>query len=306
MFPSILISDAFEATTNGMSNPEVFIELKKHKEDSEVKDWYLIIKAIKSFYEQDFVAMRSFLSEITENSLASRLKNVLSYMSGENNEKSKLSKNEEFLVKKVTAKSNFLKSALSDIEESLVYGKDIFIDTITIVIKELSNESIEAAKRLTLWAFEECYQNNFDEDSLAENVLDFFGQAEGFRLIGLSLIENNPTSALLCFIRSLIKKITAQTVNNDGIRAYMDILEALHNGCSENDPAYFYIPEFLNLLASEMSLYYQSNQETNEDLISRIKYLIKVFKPTEETLAKANKNSFEKQSKKEAVQLELF
>ncbi|MDC7126729.1 MAG: hypothetical protein PQJ46_14255, partial [Spirochaetales bacterium] len=115
VFPSTIVSDAFEAVTNGMSNPGTLEKLELLQQDPETEDWYKIIKAIKAFYAQDFEEMQNFLSSIEEDSIEGSLKNVLYYMSGIRKTEIELTRQEEKLAAKVTENSRFLSGALTEL-----------------------------------------------------------------------------------------------------------------------------------------------------------------------------------------------
>ena len=264
-FPSTIISDAFEAVTNGMYNPEAFAQLEQAcvGTDSENEQWKNLIYAIRAFYDQDFVQMDSLLQTIDKESTAASLKRVLYHMSGLRISTEKLSYHEDKLAKRITEDSRFLKSAIDDLNESILYGEDLFIETASMLIKELKQNTPEAAERLALWSFGICVEMDFDDEALADNILMLFGQAEGLRLIALSLLESEPESALICFTRSLIKRIVDQTAGKDDAAAYLEIIEALISTCTDNDPVLLDISELLAMLETEFNLFFGFNNSTS-------------------------------------------
>ena len=210
-FSSTIISDAFEAVTNGMNNTEALEYLETQRKNPEAAEWINVIQAIQAFYSRDFTRMDSLLQQIPDESPAGSLKNVLYHMSGSQDPASPLSYHEEKLSRRITENSRFLSSAVAQLKESIEYGEGLFADTASLLIKELRHKTPEAAERLALWSFSTCIENEFDDEALADNILMLFGQAEGLRIIALSLIETEPESALICFARSLIKRLVDKT-----------------------------------------------------------------------------------------------
>ncbi len=309
-FPSTVISDAFEAATNGMHNPEAFARLESLEAD---QNWKNIIYAIRAFYNQDFGLMNNLLISVDPGSDAGRLVRVLRHMAGTEDYSGKLTKSEERLALRVTENTRFLNSAVRQLKESIDYGEELFTETASLLIKEVKQKTPVAAGRLALWSFRICIEKGFDDEALADNILMLFGQAEGLRLIALSLMETEPESALICFTRSLIRRIMDKTINKTDAAAYMEVIEALLTACAENDPVIIDISELLSMLESELNLYFgfpSISMDTSPaaKISAMIKHLtissdpvyteeLQEPEPAEVKLARVSKN---------AVQLELF
>ena len=257
VFPSTVISDAFEAVTNGMHNPEALERLSTLNEDS--AEWVNVIDAIRAFYAQNFDLMEKLLLLIPDDSKAGRLKRVLFHMAGCADTDEKLSFHEEKLAKRVTEDSRFLSSAIEQLRESIEYGEELFSETVSLLIKEVKKNP-GAAERLALWSLRLCSERDFDDEALSDNLIMLFGQAEGLRLIGLSLIESEPDSALICFTRSLINKLTDRVISANETAAYLEIIAALISACPADAPVLLDISEMLTMLESEMAVFFSLEQ----------------------------------------------
>lgn len=255
-FPSTTVSDAFEAVTNGMNTPEALGQLEAQAVNKETAEWVDVIHAIQAFYSQDFKKMDNLLNRIPAESTAGSLKNVLYQMSGMQKETVKLTYPEEKLYRRITENSRFLSSAVRQLKESIEYGEDLFAENASLLIKETKHKTPEAAERLALWSFSACIENGFDDEALADNILMLFGQAEGLRIIALSLIEKEPESALICFTRSLIRKLVDRTTGREETVGYLEIIEALITACPEEDPSIIDITELLSMLESELNIFF--------------------------------------------------
>lgn len=290
-----------------MHNVEAFIALENLADDAINNAWKNLIYSIQAFYSQDFIKMELFLSRIPDDSEPARLKKPLFYMAGFLSEDEKLSFREEKLVKRVTENSRFLKSAIEQLKESIDYGEDLFAETASLLIKELKPKAPEAAERLALWCFRICSENDFDDEILADNILLLFGQAEGLRLIGLSLIETEPDSALVCFTRSLIKKVSDKKTGREETSAYLEIIRALLSACAEEDPVLIDINEMLSMLESELKIFFGIKTELEPGSpLEKISSLIAAM--TREPASEKTVSSERKPAPavRDAVQLELF
>ena len=304
-FPSMVISDAFEAATNGMHNIDAFNNLEKLPDEGTNGHWKNLIYAIQAFYRQDFAGMDIRLGKIPDDSEAACLKKVLYYMAGFLDKSTKLSFHEEKLVKKITEHTRFLKSAAGQLNESIEYGEELFAETASLLIKEIKGKSPEAASRLALWSFRTCQEKDFDDEALSDNILMLFGQAEGLRLIGLSLIESEPDSALICFTRSLIKRVSDQKIEREEAAAYLEVIQALLTACREGDPVLTDISEMVLMLESELNLFFDISTghpgQSYHDKIDRlISALSDIPQPVKVEIKKKTPAAAE------AVQLELF
>ncbi len=299
-FPSTVISDAFEAATNGMHNPEAFAALQEAETN---EDWKNLIYAIKAFYNHDFHRMEALLAGITANSDAASLSTVLRNMSGINISQ-QLSKSEKKLAAKITEQNRFFNEAIDDLNESIIYGEDLFAETVSLLIKEIRKDHPEAASRLALWAFNKCIEYNFNDEKLTDNIIILFGQAEGLRLIGLSLMEREPDSSLICFCRSLIRRIIDKTIGQEETIAFLNIIQALLSECEDDQSVILDINELVRMLESELYLYFSLPYENSiNDPAAKIQKmknsLTNIYDDS------VNKSSIKKIQKK-IIQLELF
>ena len=288
-----------------MHNPEALEQLSTLGDDS--TDWVNTIHAIRAFYSQDFGRMEQLLSEVPGNCPAGKLKKVLFLMAGIEQEETSLNYHEERLVKRVTEDSRFLKSAIEQLRESLEYGEDLFIETVSLLIKEIK-KSPEAAERLVLWSFKICEERGFSDEALSDNVIMLFGQAEGLRLIGLSLIETEPDSSLICFIRSFIRKLVDKTTNENEAAAYLKIIAALISACPPDAPVLVDISEMLSMLESELVLYFGLDEpQRSTSPADRVSILLKMLVGMDSDAAAAAGDVPEQaKTARPAVQLELF
>ncbi|MDC7225304.1 MAG: hypothetical protein PQJ61_00910 [Spirochaetales bacterium] len=319
IFPSIAVSDAFEAVTNGMHNPEVLERLAD--EGRESADWINMINAIQAFYKQDFMLMCRWLDEVPDDCLAGSLKKVLRHMSGDTPAEN-LGFYEEKLAKRITEDSRFLSSAIEQLKESIEYGEELFVETVSLLIKEVK-KSPAAAESLALWSFRICIENDFDDETLADNIIMLFGQAEGLRLIGLSLLETEPESALICFTRSLIKKLVDRTLSKEDAEAALEIIGTLISACHPDDPVLIDISEMLTMLESELILFFNlGKMPRRNDPAGRVSAMLDLLSGRSADAAAEDEVDVEYESasetttvtkepsvsipKGEAVQLELF
>ena len=284
-----------------MHNPEALAQLAA--EGADAAEWVNMINAIRAFYNQDFALMNELLNTVPDECTAGSLKGILGMMSGTVPAAGKLSYHEEKLVKRVTEDSRFLSSAIGQLMESIEYGEELFIETVSLLIKEVK-KSPSAAERLALWSFKTCIDNNFDDEALADNIIMLFGQAEGLRLIGLSLLETEPESALICFTRSLIKRLVDRMTGREEAAAFLEIIGALISVCRTDAPVLLDISEILTMLESELVLFF-----TLDELPEYPEPAMRVSVMLESLIGSGTDNLSAIEHKAEigeAIQLELF
>jgi hypothetical protein len=304
-----IITDAFETVTNGMHNPEAMQKLEEIRDVEGAAPWVDVIHAVRAFYLQDHQELATRLERVPDESAAGKLKPVLYHMSGAAGSEIQLNKAEENLSKVVTEESRFISDAAGQLIESVGYGEAVFTETASLVIKEIRKDNFQAAERLALWCLNTCFKNGFDEEPLADNLMMMFGQGEGLRLIGLALIEMDPESSVICFIRALIKKIVDSGLKKEEITAWLDIIEALLSACPENSPVFLDMNELSTMLESELYAYFGLIKDPLRcsDPVKRIQLLKKIT--GSETRDRNSENEFftaAPESKQKAVQLELF
>lgn len=220
---AFVISDALEAVTNGMENPEALEALEALDEASPFRPWRSLIAAIKAFYQGDHQQTTALLDEIDPEAppahlgpfLLSLIDRTAAELQGEHGYAWKE------LYRKITENQRFIESARKDLEESRHQGEGYFLDTLILLIQDLTVSYRETAVRLALWGLRTAIEDNFDEEPLIDGLLSIYGKAEGWRLIGLVFMEWDGLSGLLCLLKSLVYRMQTKTITEDEAGEYL-------------------------------------------------------------------------------------
>lgn len=272
----LIIRDAFEAVTNGMHNPEALQSLDSEVKRDDLMPWKYIIHAIQSFYDKDFPEMESYLSLVDDSTPPAGLKPLLFHMSGLKAFEQEPGYREESLLKKITRESSYISNVSSKLRDALQQNAEVFAETASLIIKELKSQNFEASRKLALWSFRECLAREIDEEPLADNILMIFGQAEGLRLIALGLLEEDPGSSLICFMRSLVNRLSERNITSEETLAFLDVLCSLADHCSDDESVVSEISELVRLLESEIRINFSINTDSVSD--SAVELLVKIRK----------------------------
>jgi hypothetical protein len=132
---ALIIMDTFESVTNGMHNPEAWEALDNLPRDSLFRDWDLLIRAIRDFYQGDLPSMVSHLEKIDPSSPPALIAGTLKESAASPR---KRGPSTDPLANLVMEENLVLLSGAQQLTESLENGLfDLFADTALLLIEEL-------------------------------------------------------------------------------------------------------------------------------------------------------------------------
>ena len=225
-----IVSDAFEAVTNGMYDEEVLNELKKLSDNSFFTDWKYLTESLYYLYTEDFTKAGESFSRIEEDSvpyltapvfyrIISREK--ISSING-------LSETEKQFINNIIKDSITVKTSLDQLESNLKAGREErFTDNITLLLSDLYSKDRVLSKKLAAWGLKQLSQNDMSPAMLLENLKLIFGESESFRLTAVSFKDEDPELSLLFFTRSALVLIRNSSADKVQIEAYTDIITDL-------------------------------------------------------------------------------
>lgn len=203
---ALLISDAFEAVTNGMHQNGVMEALDTLAPDSLFLPWKHLILALYFFYEDLEEGCLAHLSQIPDHSPLARFKGLfhalfrpLAGFAQYRNHNAVMR-----LVETLFQSDPFLTEAIQQMGDALdTQMEDQYFlaleDAVQIDFRE------DGARSLVLWAWNQMAWQNFDEYRLIELSEKLFGQAEAYRLAALGSFGYDPEGALLFWGRFLLE-----------------------------------------------------------------------------------------------------
>lgn len=218
------ISDAFEATTNGMHNPEVFSNMATIPDNSLLGFWKELIYAIKAFYKKDYVEMEKRLGKIEPDSSLILFKPLLFHLAGKNPIKSTNYRQKAFIDNIIKDRS-FIRSVVEQIIECLEYDmEDLFLETTDLLLHDLNKNYKETAGRFAIWGIETASRYKYSPTNLITTCKKLFGNTEAYRLIAIALSNEEPDISLLFWIQSLISRLKSVDVTIQETAAYLTII----------------------------------------------------------------------------------
>ncbi len=254
------ILDAFEAVTNGMYNPEIFISLKEISENSILSIWKDLILAIHAFYEQDYIEMGNRLENIDSNSELIMFKPILLHLSGKKQIHITNNKHKAFIDNIIKDRS-FIRSVITEIIESLEYDmEDLFLETANLMMQDLNRNHKEPAMSFAIWSIETASRYKYSPTDLITTCKKLFGNTLAYRLTAVAMEKEEPDISLLFWIQSLISRLKSRDLTLDETGAYFTIMSRLAEEIKTSEDK-FYL-ESLNGLIKSMK-YELDNKFTN-------------------------------------------
>ena len=225
-----IVSDAFEAVTNGMYDDDVLKELSKVSESSFFADWKYLTESLYSFYNEDFIKAGEHFRKIAEDSIPYLTapvfykiisKEKISTISG-------LSNTENHFINNIIKDNIAVKSSLNQIETNLKSGQeDRFTDNITLLLSDICAKDRQLSKKLAAWGLKQLSLNDMSPSLLLENLKLIFGESESFRLTAVAFKDEDPELSLLFFIKSALIQIRNKSADKMQIESYIDIFRDL-------------------------------------------------------------------------------
>jgi len=202
----LLVSDAFEAVTNGMEEPGVLEALDELEPDSPFQDWRHLILALHFFYEGLDEAVVVHLNQIPANSPVQTLVNTLLGILQENAERGTTAQRR--LSELVAQPDPLVQLWVQDVAEGLETGdENLFWEALTDWLEHMASTAPERAKSAVLWAWNQLEWREFDEAVLLALGTSLWGKAESYRLAALGTLPWDPEGAALLWVRFLLTAV---------------------------------------------------------------------------------------------------
>ncbi len=245
------ILDAFEATTNGMYNPEVFQKMERIPDSSLLSFWKELILAIRAFYDKRYSDMELHLNNLDENSPLSMFRPILMHLSGRTQQKISNTRQKEFIDQIIRDRS-FIRSVTNQISESLEYDmEELFIETTSLLLIDLNRNYREAARRFAIWGIETASRYKYSPTDIVATCKKLFGNTETYRLTAIALAHEESDISLLFWIQSLLSRLKSTDISLEEAAAYLTIISRSAEEIGSSSDS-FYL-ESLKGLISEMS-----------------------------------------------------
>lgn len=200
---ALLVSDAFEAVTNGMEDPGLLEALDTLDSDSPFQDWKHLVLAIHFYYEGLDEAVTAHLGRIPADSPLRPLGKTLEALVDGTPER--LPAGLRRLADQVAQPDPVVHQLVQDIAEGLeTEQEDLFWSALAEWLERLAPEAPEKARAAVVWAWNQLEWREFDEAELLNLGAHLWGRAESYRLAALGTLPWDPEGATLLWLRFLV------------------------------------------------------------------------------------------------------
>lgn len=228
-----IVSDAFEAVTNGMYDEGVISALENVSDNSIFTGWRYLTEAVYHIYEKNSKAALLAAGKIAPEAIPSLLKPVISAILSEKcladiNCEENFSEAELSLIRDIT-KENI--KVRDNINRALVYlgnrNEEDFIDTATLIITDLFSHSRASAEKAAVWALKQLFMTEMSHELFMENITLIFGEPVSFRICALALMEEDPELSTVFWLKTAVSETKRNGADRETIEAYLEIIRDL-------------------------------------------------------------------------------
>jgi hypothetical protein len=234
---ALVVSDAFEAVTNGMEEPGVLEALEALEPDSPFQAWRHLVLAIHFFHEGLDEAVAAHVAQLPSDSPTERLGRCLSAAIRGTNEG--LSASQRRLTELLAQPDPALIQSVQDVAEGLETDDEgLFWSALADWLEAVAVVDPTRARSAILWAWNQLEWREFDEAVLLDLSTSLWGAAESYRLAALGTLSWDAEGAALLWLRfllTLVRDGANQAEVADG-RALLDRFGAAAEAASEPSP----------------------------------------------------------------------
>ena len=235
---AMAVSDAFEAVTNGMEEPNVLEALETLEPESPFQPWRHWILALHFFYEGLDEAVMAHLLQIPVHSpvavLSRTLESLLKQTSGN------ILPSQRRLMDLVGRPDPMVLQCVQDVSEGLENDNEpLFWAALTDWLEVVAPVAPEKAKSAVLWAWLQLEWRDFDEGVLLELGTNLWSRSESCRLAALGTLSWDPEGASLLWLRFLLSAVRENSWNLQQIREGRGLLDRFHKSAvdgAQNSP----------------------------------------------------------------------
>jgi len=216
---AIIISDAFEAMTNGMINDEIMEQLVHIGEESLFYSWKVLIEGLHAFYSRDLKKCREKISAIPGDTAPHCFKEMFQSVFGQ-------SESEDWteLMSSILESNTEIQDSLDLLKEASGM-EDILLDTASLLIRDLIRDDPVTCEKIMVWCLDHLQLTDVLSDKAVERVKTLFGDREGYRLAALASISFDPDRSLVYWLHSLIAYLDDINTDKNSVKAYLIIIK---------------------------------------------------------------------------------
>jgi len=227
---ALIVSDAFEAVTNGMEDPDVLSALDELAPDSPFLPWRHLVLALHFFYENLDEAVEAHVAAIPAASPVHALGTALRSLA--RSQTSTSTPPLARLMESVSLPDPAVVASVQDVSEGLeTENEPLFWEALTDWLEAVAPHHPQQAKAAVLWAWNQLEWREFDEGVLLELATSLWGDAESFRLAALGSLPWDAQGAALLWLRFLVTDVRDGAAKPRAQEA-RSLLERFHQAAS--------------------------------------------------------------------------
>jgi len=222
-----IVSDAFEAVTNGMYDSEILSELEKVNEKSFFADWKYLTESLYYMYSDNSKEADRMFNKINKDSIPALISPVFYRIISRDNISSitELSSSEKQFINSIIKDNLSVKSSLEQIENNLkAEHEDRFVDNITLLLSDLYTKDQNLSKKLAAWALKQLSLFDMSPSLFLENLRLIFGDSESFRLTAIAFRDEDPELSLVFFTKAVLTLLRNNSTEKMQTEVYIEII----------------------------------------------------------------------------------
>lgn len=232
---ALLVSDAFEAATNGMEEPGLFEALEELSPESPFHAWKHLILAIHFFYEHLDEAVLAHLAQIPPESPVQSLVQALELVLQARERSAPAARR---LADLVAQPDPLVHQWVQDVAEGLETDDEaLFWAALTDWLEPVNQTAPDRARAAVLWAWNQLEWRDFDEAVLLDLGTSLWGRAESYRLAALGTLPWDPEGAALLWFRFLLTVLREGAMAENALREARDLLDQFQDAAEAAGPA---------------------------------------------------------------------
>ncbi len=260
---ALIVRDAFEAATNGMTAPDAFIALESLPATSVWSPWKALIGAILAFYQADRGRIETELAKIPPASYPARLKGLMGALLARQSSNQPLMpralREADPFMERLFPDSDSLSVIAEEIGEALREGMiELCMASCARLLRELRQRSEACARAAALLILAQIEENAAPADDFLNVMGGLFGEAEALRITALYLSDSRPLLALLVWAKAGARALEESSSELDIAAWALVIDQAASRARSTLEDGYGFPPEFLAALEPELGRFFRA------------------------------------------------
>ncbi len=208
---AVVVSDALEAVTNGMTNPDAWEALAALPTWSPLQPWKQLVVCLDHFYQRDLTGFRRESEMIPRETPPARILPFLEALLRDGEPAAFQTAAERRLAEAVVKEDPVVPSAVEELDAAAEMEEyALFSDTAALLARRLAGSAPDLAASLILWAFRRLLDAEADTTALRAYCRGIFGPAESLRLIAVATIRDEPEISLLYWVRYVREGVSQQ------------------------------------------------------------------------------------------------